>query len=188
VSVRVLLRILSPLLGLLVAAIGVLVALEVATAWLARGSSPLVVPWPAWRASIEALTWASSPVRAVAVGVGVVGLLVLLVGLRARRHDVLLNDPVPEVTVTTSPRSLARAVGHEVRGHADVVSASVVATDRNVTVRASGGSPSRAGPASASRSPRRGVCGESSIPGGRGPARGARPHPGMPWRRSRPFE
>ena len=136
-SVRVLLRILSPLLGLLVAAIGVLVALEVATAWLARGSSPLVVPWPAWRASIEALTWASSPVRAVAVGVGVVGLLVLLVGLRARRHDVLLNDPVPEVTVTTSPRSLARAVGHEVRGHADVVSASVVATDRNVTVRAS---------------------------------------------------
>ncbi len=136
-SVRVLLRILSPLLGLLVAAIGVLVALEVATAWLARGSSPLVVPWPAWRASIEALTWASSPVRAVAVGVGVVGLLVLLVGLRARRHDVLLNDPVPEVTVTTSLRSLARAVGHEVRGHADVVSASVVATDRKVTVRAS---------------------------------------------------
>ena len=135
-SVRVLLRILSPLLGLLVAVVGVLVALEVGAQWLAPGSSPLVVPWPEWRAGVEALTWTSAAVRAVAVGVGVVGLLVLLVGLRARRHDVLLNDPVPEVTVTTSGRSLARAVGHEVRGHADVVSASVVASDKKITIRA----------------------------------------------------
>ena len=42
----------------------------------------------------------------------------------------------PEVTVTTSPRSLARAVGHEVRSHADVVSASVVASSNKVVVKA----------------------------------------------------
>jgi hypothetical protein len=54
----------------------------------------------------------------------------------ARRHDVYLADPVPEVTVTTSPRSLARAVGHEVRSHDDVVSASVVASARKITVKA----------------------------------------------------
>ena len=78
----------------------------------------------------------SAAVRGVAIGVGVVGLLVLLVGLVARRHDVTLTEPVPEVTVTTSPRSLARAVGHEVRSHSDVVSASVVASQKKVVVRA----------------------------------------------------
>jgi hypothetical protein len=123
---RFVLRLLSPVLGLLVAAVGVVTAIEVVTAWIAPASSPLIVPWPT-----------SSPVvRGVAIGVGVVGLLVLLVALVARRHDVRLTDPVPEVTVTTSPRSLARAVGHEVRSHADVVSASVVASSKKVVVKA----------------------------------------------------
>ncbi len=64
------------------------------------------------------------------------GCSIALVALAARRHDVRLTDPVPEVTVTTSPRSLARAVGHEVRSHADVVSASVVASSNKVVVKA----------------------------------------------------
>ena len=133
---RFLLRFLSPLLGLVVAAAGVLVLLEVVTAWVAPTSSPLVVPWPDWQSALTAATWSSSAVTAAATGVAVVGLLVLLVALAARRHDVRLTDPVPEVTVTTSPRSLARAVGHEVRSHADVVSASVVASSNKVVVKA----------------------------------------------------
>ena len=134
--VRAVLRVLSPLLALALAAVGVLVALEAATAWVAPRSSPLVVPWPAWRSALDPITWSSTAVRGIAIAVGVVGLVVLLVGLRSRRHDLLLNDPVPEVTVTTSPRSLARAVGHEVRAHADVLSASVVASGRRITVHA----------------------------------------------------
>jgi hypothetical protein len=134
--VRFVLRLLSPLLGLVVAAVGVLVLLEVITAWAAPASSPLVVPWPAWRTALSAATWSSSLVRTIAIVVAIVGLLVLLVGLVARRHDVRLTDPVPEVTVTTSPRSLARAVGHEVRSHSEVVSASVVATSTKVVVKA----------------------------------------------------
>lgn len=133
---RVLLRILSPLLGLAVAAIGFVIAAEVVVSWVAPSSSPLLVPWPSWQTAIADLTWSSGAVRAVAIGVAVVGLLVLLVGLVARRHDVMLADPVPEVTVTTSPRSLARAVGHEVRSHDDVVSASVVASQKKITVHA----------------------------------------------------
>ena len=133
---RFLLRFLSPLFGLVVAAAGVLVLLEVITAWVAPGSSPLVVPWPTWRTALTAATWSSSTVTAAATGIAVVGVLVLLVGLAARRHDVRLTDPVAEVTVTTSPRSLARAVGHEVRSHADVVSASVVASSKKVVVKA----------------------------------------------------
>jgi hypothetical protein len=134
--VRVLLRILSPLLGLAVAAVGFVIAAEVVVSWVAPSSSPLLVPWPSWQTAIADLTWSSGAARAVAIGVAVVGLLVLLVGLVARRHDVLLADPVPEVTVTTSPRSLARAVGHEVRSHDDVVSASVVASQKKITVHA----------------------------------------------------
>jgi hypothetical protein len=133
---RFLLRLLSPVLGLVVAAIGVITAIEVVTAWLAPASSPLIVPWPTWQAALTEATWSSPVVRGVAIGVGVVGLLVLLVALVARRHDVRLTDPVAEVTVTTSPRSLARAVGHEVRSHADVVSASVVASSKKVVVKA----------------------------------------------------
>ncbi|MDL5156609.1 DUF6286 domain-containing protein [Actinomycetospora termitidis] len=133
---RFVLRLLSPLIGLVVAAIGAITTIEVVTAWLAPASSPLVVPWPAWRDGLDGLTWSSGAVRTIAIVVGVVGLLVLLVGLVARRHDVALTDPVPEVTVTTSPRSLARAVGHEVRSHADVVSASVVASQKKVVVKA----------------------------------------------------
>lgn len=134
---RAVVRLLSPLLALAVAAVGVIVALETVTAWVAPGSSPLVVPWPDWRTALGPLSWSSAVVRGVAIGVGIVGLLVLLVGLRSRRRDVLLNDPVPEVTVTTTPRSLARAVGQEVRGLGEVVSASVVASPRRITVRAS---------------------------------------------------
>jgi hypothetical protein len=134
--VRFLLRLLSPLLGLVMAAVGVLLLLEVVTAWVAPASSPLVVPWPSWRSALTAATWSSGAVRTVAIVVAVVGFLVVLVALVARRHDVRLTDPVPEVTVTTSPRSLARAVGHEVRSHADVVSASVVASSNKVVVKA----------------------------------------------------
>jgi uncharacterized protein DUF6286 len=136
VTVRFLLRFLSPLFGLVLAAAGVLILLEAITAWVAPASSPLVVPWPTWQRALTAATWSSSTVTATATGIAVVGVLVLLVGLAARRHDVRLTDPVAEVTVTTSPRSLARAVGHEVRSHADVVSASVVASSNKVVVKA----------------------------------------------------
>lgn len=134
--VRFLLRLVSPLLGLLIAAVGAVTAVEVVTAWLAPGSSPLLVPWPTWQAAVAGLAWSSGVTRGVAIGIAVVGLLVMIVGLVARRHDVVLTEPVPEVTVTTSPRSVARAVGHEVRSHADVVSASVVASQKKIVVKA----------------------------------------------------
>lgn len=133
---RFLLRLLSPLLALVVAAVGVITTIEVITAWVAPASSPLIVPWPDWQAALLSSTWSSAVVRGIAIGIGVVGLLVLLVALVARRHDVALTDPVGEVTVTTSPRSLARAVGHEVRSHSEVVSASVVASSKKIVVKA----------------------------------------------------
>lgn len=133
---RVLLRILSPLLGLLLALIGLDLVIEVVGSWVAPQSAPVIIPWTSWRPYLDQVTWQANAIRAVAIVVGVIGLLVVLVGLVGRRHDVFLSDPVPEVTVTTSPRSLARAVGHEVRSHDDVMSAAVVASSSKITVKA----------------------------------------------------
>jgi len=137
--VRVLLRTLSPLLGLALAAVGVLFVVEVVAAWVRpNATSGLVVPWQAWQAALGDLTWADGPVRVVSICVGVLGLLLLLVALLARRHDVALTSPTPAMTVATTPRVLARIVGRHVRESDDVAAATVSASARKVVVRAEG--------------------------------------------------
>jgi len=133
---RILLRVLSPLLALAVAALGGAVALEIAWAWLRPAAVPLLLPWTGWRTTLEGWTWTATPVRLLGAGLVVAGGLLLLLALRAGRREVRLANPAPEITVTTSPRSLARLVGHQVRGLDHVASASVTATPHKVTVRA----------------------------------------------------
>ena len=72
----------------------------------------------------------------IAIGVGVAGLLLIIVGLAARRSEVRLEAPRADMTVTTSPRVLARLVGTRVRESDDVLSASVTASARRVAVTA----------------------------------------------------
>jgi hypothetical protein len=133
--VRVLLRVLAPLLGLVVAAAGVLVVLEVVAAWVRpTATTGLVVPWPDWYAAAGRTSWDDFPVAGVAIAVAVAGLLLVLVGLLARRTDIAVDGPAPEVTVTTSPRVVARLVGRRVRSAEDVAAASVTASRRRVSV------------------------------------------------------
>lgn len=132
---RVLLRLLSPLLGLAVAAAGVLFALEVARAWARPNSAPLLVPWPDWRTALESVTWAGIPVLLVAAAAVLVGLL-LLIAASARAKDLPLQEPAPDVTVTTSTPALARLVSHRVRATDGVRSASVHVRRRKIRVRA----------------------------------------------------
>lgn len=141
---RILLRVLSPLLGLAVAAVGGFVVLEVIWAWAGPAGGPLVLPWPAWQATLQGWTWTSTPVRLIAAGLIVAGLLLLVLALRAGRREVRLIDPAPEITVTTSPRSLARLVGHRVRELDHVATASVTATPRKISVRAASRQPAEA--------------------------------------------
>jgi hypothetical protein len=72
----------------------------------------------------------------IAIGVGVTGLLLIIVGLAARRRQVRLEAPTADMTVTTPPRVLARLVGTRVRASDDVLSASVTASARRVAVTA----------------------------------------------------
>jgi hypothetical protein len=134
---RVLLRILAPLLGLALAAAGVLFVIEVLAAWARpTATSGLVVPWRDWRATLEQLTWVDNPVPGIAIAVAAVGLLLVLIGLAARRSDVHLDAPSPEIAVTTAPRVLARLVGTRVRATDDVAGATVTASARKVRVTA----------------------------------------------------
>jgi hypothetical protein len=134
---RVLLRVLAPLLGIALAAAGVLFVIEVVAAWArADATSGLLVPWYDWRATVEDLSWNENPVPAIAIGVAVIGLLLVLLGLSARRSDVRLDGPSPEITVTTSPRVVARLVGTRVRATEDVAAATVTASARKVSVTA----------------------------------------------------
>jgi len=140
---RAVLRVLAPLIALALAAVGVLLVIEVVGAWL-RPQLPdavadgVIVPWPAWQVELARLTWRSDPVPVIAVVVAVVGLVLVLIGLLARRSHLTLDGPDPAITVTTSPRVIAQLVGRRVRATEDVTGASVTASGRRVSVSAQG--------------------------------------------------
>lgn len=137
---RVVLRVLAPLLGLALAAVGVVLAIEVVAAWtrLDTDQAGVLVPWPQWRATLEQVHWSDQPVGWIAIGVGVVGLVLILVALRARRVDIPIDAPSDGMTVTTSPRVLARLVGQRVRQADDVAAATVTASKSRIAVSAQG--------------------------------------------------
>ncbi|MCE6999886.1 DUF6286 domain-containing protein [Saccharothrix sp. S26] len=122
---RILLRVLSPVLGVALAAAGALLAAVVVRHWSGRG-------WPV-RAD-----WSSvdRPVLLVGACLAVGGLFLLVVASRAGARQVPLDDPADGVRVVTTPTSLARVVGHRVRAEDGVLDASVTASRRRVRVRA----------------------------------------------------
>jgi hypothetical protein len=137
---RVLLRVLAPLFGLAIAAAGVVLAIEVVAAWtrIDTDESGVIVPWPQWRTALEQLHWSDQPVPWIAIGVAVVGWIVMMVGAQARRVAIPLDGPASWMTVTTSPRVLARLVGQRVRKGDDVAGATVTASKRRIGIAAQG--------------------------------------------------
>jgi hypothetical protein len=134
--VRPFVRILATLLGLAAAAAGALLALEVGWRWWRPGSAPLLVPWPRWQAELASLGWDAHAVRVGAGVLAAAGLVLVVCALAAGNRAVRLTDPAGEVSVSTSPRSLARLVGLTVRAQDNVAGASVTASARRIRVRA----------------------------------------------------
>ena len=133
---RPLVRLLSTLLALAFAAAGALLALEVGWHWWRPGAGPLLVPWPRWQAGLASLGWDAYAVRVGAGVVAAAGLVLLLCALAAGSRAIRLTDPANDVSVSTSPRSLARLVGLAVRAQDNVAGATVTASARRVRVRA----------------------------------------------------
>ncbi len=135
---RMLVRLIALVAGVVVAAAGALLVIETVWAWAGPGVAGLVVPWQQLPATLGRSSWAESSVLVAAVVAIALGLLLLLLVALSGRKEIRLHDPAPEVTVTTDPRSLARVVGHHVREQGDVSAASVTATRRSVHVKATG--------------------------------------------------
>ncbi|NUT95837.1 MAG: hypothetical protein HOY78_27815 [Saccharothrix sp.] len=129
---RVLLRVLSPFLGLAVAAAGVVLVAEVAWHWSGRGH---LVPW----SRLAGLRWTDERVRAVALLTVAAGVALLVLAAFARRKFVRLHSPADGIVVVTTPTGLARVVGNRVRAEDGVTGASVTASRRRVHVRATSG-------------------------------------------------
>lgn len=133
---RLLVRLLSVLCGLAVAAAGLVLLVGVAWLWLLPGDrTPHAVLDPA-RAVLARLTWSAPSVLGIAAIVLAAGIVALLITLAARRRDIRLDQPAPGVLVLTSPRSLARLVGRQVRGADGVQRAVVTASRTSVRVKA----------------------------------------------------
>lgn len=131
---RTLVRLITTLLGLVLAAAGAVLVIEVIRAWLQPDAGFLLVDWPSIRTDLRKLSWNDTSVRGTAALVALVGAVLLILAGKAGRNDIRLHDPAPEVTVTTAPTSLARFVGHQVREQGGVAAASVTATRKRVRV------------------------------------------------------
>lgn len=132
---RVFVRLLASLFSLALAAVGALLAVEVAWHWW-RPESTLLIPWSSWRDTLTKTQWDSSAVRIIAWIVLAVGLVAIIACLSARVKAIKLADPDEQISVSTSPRSLARLVGQRVRAQENISGASVIASKKKIRVRA----------------------------------------------------
>ncbi|MDV6011397.1 DUF6286 domain-containing protein [Haloechinothrix sp. LS1_15] len=133
---RVAVRLFSILLAMAVVVAGVLLAVETSWRWLRPGEAPLLVPWTEWRAGLAELTWEATPVRLTAIAALALGVVLVLLAATARIRTVPFEPPKPEVSASTTPRSLARALRHHIEELDGVDSVSVSATARKVRVSA----------------------------------------------------
>lgn len=133
---RALVRLLTAVLGLVVAAAGLLLVVETAAAAISPGGAGLLVPWRGASGALGSLTWNTTAALLTCALVAVAGLVLLLVSARSGRHDIRFSDPAPGVAVVTDPRSMARLVGHRVRDRDDISTAVVNSGTTRIRVRA----------------------------------------------------
>ena len=111
---HVLNRLLATLLALALFLGGLLAVVEIVLAALGRPA--WLVPHPEWSSGLGEQTFDSGVVRAVLIGLVVLGLLLLLAALRRGRPGALqLPDRTPGVRVTASRRGVERALATAAR-------------------------------------------------------------------------
>lgn len=128
-------RVLATALALLLLLGGLLAVSEIVLAALDRPY--WLVPYEQWSSWLSARRFSSGIVRTIAVGVIVLGVLLLVAAVRRGRPGALgLPGHTPGVQVTASRRGLEQALSRAVRGTDGVRSARVKAGRRRVKVTA----------------------------------------------------
>ena len=132
---HVLNRVLAALLALALFLGGLLAVVEIVLAALDRPS--WLVPHQQWAQSLTGETFGSGVVRAVLIGLVVLGVLLLLVGLRrGKPGSIPLPARTDGVQVTASRRGLERSLATSARRADGVRSARAKVGRRTVKVRA----------------------------------------------------
>jgi hypothetical protein len=134
-------RILGALLALVLLIGGLLVAVEVLLALIGR--QHWLVPHRDWSAWLDEQTWEATPVRTILVAMVVVGVLLLLVGLRRGRPAVLplAGATASGIEVQASRRGVEMALAEVATDVEGVLDADAVAGRRHVTIKATVGRP-----------------------------------------------
>ena len=131
-------RVLAALVALALFLGGLLAVVEIVLAGLDR--PPWLVPHPDWSETLTGESFTAGVVRAVLIGLVVVGLLLLLVGLRRGKPGSI---PLPArsdgVSVTASRRGIERSIATSARRVDGVRSARAKVGRRTVKVAATTG-------------------------------------------------
>lgn len=131
---RLLNRLLAALLALALLGLALLIVIEVAAHLLNDG--PALVPYDTWVERLRTVPWTDTVVRLVAIGAALVGLLLLLSALTARDRRFVLPTELPDLTLTTSPRAVARMLRRRAEMVSGVSSATAVVGRHRARVEA----------------------------------------------------
>lgn len=130
-------RLIAAVFALAVAGAGLLTAAEVLvarTGW--PHDPPLVVPYDRWLRTLRPHGWADTVVLLSCVGVAVLGVLLILAALVGREKRIRLSSEDPDLDMSTSPRSLSRALRNDARSVDGVGTASARVRQRKAKVTA----------------------------------------------------
>jgi hypothetical protein len=101
-------RIFSALLGLILIVVGLAVAIEMAL--IAAGRAPVVLPLDRWYRSLRSVSLDDSRFLAVAVAVGLIGLVLLVAELRPWPPSRVLTNAAAGAPLSIARRSVQRRV------------------------------------------------------------------------------
>lgn len=99
-------RILSALLGLVLIVVGLAVAIEMAL--LAAGRAPVVLPLDRWYRSLRSMSLADNGILAVAVVIGLIGVILLVAELRPWPPQRVQTNAAAGTPLWISRRSVER--------------------------------------------------------------------------------
>ena len=132
-GMRVLNRILAVILGIGLFALGVAVPIEIVRAALHK--KRMWLPYDQWTLMLRRNIWAGGGVRAILIGITLLGLVLLYLQLRPRKPSLLpLEQMTDGVETGTTRRSLQAAITSAATSVDGVDSASVHVGKRQATV------------------------------------------------------
>ncbi len=127
-------RLVSTVLAIAILAAAALIVIEIVAA--ALGHKPYLFHWASSRDALARNTWRDLGVQVTAVVLILVGLLLLLLGLKRGRPDALeLSNSGSGTTVTTTRKSLQRALKNTTQSTDGVEKAKVSVKRRKVKLQ-----------------------------------------------------